>query len=102
MKRFLSSLCLTSYVLAIAHLTPVQAKPASPRSVQLNQIAPAPGDLYYTFYGQQIPLALRQDMVAVAFKPVPTGTRGEFEPLYQQLQRDLQANHSRGLNSNSP
>lgn len=43
-------------------------------------------DLYYTFDGQKIPLALRQDTVAVAFKPV--NLRGKA--LFQQLQEDLQ------------
>ncbi len=45
------------------------------------------GDLRYTFYGQSIPLNLRQDTIAVAFKPEAGKTRGL--PLYLQLQQDL-------------
>ncbi|MGA7933307.1 MAG: S8 family serine peptidase [Kovacikia sp.] len=90
MKRFLSSVCLTGYLLATASLTDAQtSKPTSPRRIQLTQPASASSDLYYTFYGQRIPLVLRQDTIAVAFKPQPK-TRGLFRPLYQQLQQDLQ------------
>lgn len=100
MKRFLSSVCLTGYLLATASLTYAQtSKPTSPRRIQLTQPAPASGDLYYTFYGQRIPLVLRQDTIAVAFKPQPK-TRGLFRPLYQQLQQDLQSSTSRSLNAN--
>ena len=100
MKRFLSSVCLTGYLLATASLTYAQtSKPTSPRRIQLTQPASASSDLYYTFYGQRIPLVLRQDTIAVAFKPQPR-TRGDFRPLYQRLQQDLQSSTSRSLNTN--
>lgn len=99
MKRFLSSLCLTGYLLANASLTDAQiSRPIAPRQLQFTQPANASSDLYYTFYGQRIPLMLRQDTIAVAFKPQPK-TRGLFRPLYQQLQQDLQSSSSRSLNA---
>ena len=97
MKRFLSSVCLTSYFLASASLSYAQtSKPTSPRRIQLTQPTPASGDLYYTFYGQRIPLVQRQDTIAVAFKP-QSRTRGDFRPLYQRLQQDLQGSTRRSL-----
>ncbi len=100
MKRFLSSVCLTGYLLATASLTYAQtSKPTSPRRIQLTQPASASSDLYYTFYGQRIPLVLRRDTIAVAFKLQPR-TRGDFRPLYQRLQQDLQSSTSRSLNTN--
>lgn len=100
MKRFLSSICLTGYLLATASLTDAQtSKPITPRRIQLTQSTNTSSDLYYTFYGQRIPLVLRQDTIAVAFKPQPK-TRGLSRPLYQQLQQDLQSSTSRSLNTN--
>lgn len=100
MKRFLSSVCLTGYLLATASLTYAQtSKPISPRRIQLTQPVNTSSDLYYTFYGQRIPLVLRQDTIAVAFKPQPK-TRSMFRPLYQQLQQDLQSSTSRSPNAN--
>lgn len=51
-------------------------------------------DLFYTFYDKRIPLNLRQDAIAVAFKDVRA--RGENQPLYLQLQQDLQSGGTRG------
>ena len=99
MKRFISSICLGGYLLAAANLTYAQTKPSSPRRIQLPQTSTASSDLYYTFYSQRIPLVLRQDTIAVAFKPQPK-TRGISRPLYQQLQQDLQGSTSRSPNPN--
>jgi len=49
---------------------------------------PQEDELYYTFYGQRIPLTLRQDQIAVALKPQPAGARGGPSP-FQQLQQNL-------------
>jgi subtilisin family serine protease len=48
------------------------------------------GDLFYTYYGQKIPLSLRSDVIAVAFKPQQGGTRSRSQPLYLQLKQALQ------------
>lgn len=55
-------------------------------------------DLYYTFYGQKIPLILKSDTIAVKFK-ASNGTRSlNARPLYQELQAVLQGESgSRGL-----
>ncbi|MEO0537004.1 MAG: S8 family serine peptidase [Cyanobacteria bacterium P01_A01_bin.123] len=44
-------------------------------------------EIYYTFYGQRIPLTLRQDQIAVLLTP-PVGLRGGTSP-YQQLEGAL-------------
>jgi serine protease len=80
-KRFISSIAITSYLLGIGNLTIL------PLQHQASAQAQKTDKLYYTFYGQTIPLSLRQDTVAVAFKPVRT--RGKA--LFQQLQDDLRS-----------
>ncbi len=57
----------------------------------------AQSDLFYTFYGQQIPLSLRSNVVAVSFRE-STRTRGSRTPLHVQLQQDLR-NESRTRSS---
>ncbi len=81
MKRLISSIAITSYLLGIGNLTIL------PLQHQASAQAQKTDKLYYTFYGQTIPLSLRQDTVAVAFKPVRT--RGKA--LFQQLQDDLRS-----------
>jgi serine protease len=80
MKRFLTSLLLTSLLWQSAG------------SVGIGESAIAqtqpPQDLYYTFYGQRIPLAVRPNQIAVAFTPVPAGARGAI-PGFVQLQQAL-------------
>ncbi|MBE9078498.1 S8 family serine peptidase [Romeria aff. gracilis LEGE 07310] len=61
------------------------------RTVAMAQTAADEGDLYYTFYDQRIPLVERTNQIAVEFSPNPSLTRGEQEPAYLRLQRDLQA-----------
>ncbi|BAY95292.1 MULTISPECIES: S8 family peptidase [unclassified Tolypothrix] len=81
MKRLLSSVVLTSYILGIASVAILPLQRQVTAQVQKNN------ELFYTFYGQKIPLSVRQDTVAVAFKPVRT--RGKA--LFQQLQDDLRS-----------
>lgn len=80
MKRFISSLAIASYIITAGSLS----------FLHLNQRVSAQlrtdSSLYYTFYGQKIPLSLRSDTVAVAFKPVRT--RGQ-KSVFQRLQDDL-------------
>ncbi|MBW4651002.1 MAG: S8 family serine peptidase [Kastovskya adunca ATA6-11-RM4] len=85
MKRLVSSVLLTSCLWGSVNLSVI------PQHHQgLAQAQTSNEQLFYTFYGQQIPLSLRSDVVAVAFKSVRGGTRGEVKPLYLQLQEDLQ------------
>ncbi|MCY7278658.1 MAG: peptidase S8, partial [Phormidesmis sp. CAN_BIN44] len=100
MKRLLSSLCLTSCLLVTSFpisLHPIRHTPA----LQSAQAQNAP-DLFYTFYGQRIPLSLRQDTIAVTFKPIGA-TRGDSTPLYLQLQQELEGrSNTRGMSSEKP
>jgi hypothetical protein len=104
MRRQLTSLCLTSliaFTLPLATGQPfstplVQAAPTQPDSSPTS-------DLYYTFYGKKIPLALKPDTIAVNFKS-SGGTRDlNARPLHLQLQEALQGNSStRSLSRSAP
>lgn len=83
MKRLVSSILLTSCLWGTANVA-IFTQPL-PAVAQ----APTPGDLFYTFYGQQVPLALRSDVIAVAFKPQLGATRGAL-PAHRRLEQALQ------------
>jgi serine protease len=89
MKRLLSSVLLTGCLLTIEgiSLLPLHLQTsANAQTIAQTQNNP---DLFYTFYGRQIPLALRQNVVAVEFRQLP-GTRGRgMVPLHVRLQQDL-------------
>ncbi|AFZ19088.1 S8 family peptidase [Allocoleopsis franciscana] len=84
-KRFFSRILLTGYILGVGSASPLVL--SAPSSAQ----AQASDELYYTYFEQKIPLTLRSDAIAVAFKPVgrTRGTRSN-QPLHLQLQQDLQ------------
>ncbi|HBB31694.1 MAG TPA: peptidase S8 [Cyanobacteria bacterium UBA8803] len=84
MKRLLSSLVLTSCLWGAANPVNLLAPPPAVAQV------PAPSDLFYTFYGQQIPLAVRSDIIGVSFKPQRGTTRGFSQSAYLRLQQALQ------------
>lgn len=89
MKRLISGLVITSYVITVGGLSFL------PSSQRVSAQVRKDSSLYYTFYGQKIPLSVRQDTVAVAFKPVTTRTRGRGQKsLFQRLQDDLGAGNS--------
>ena len=87
MKRQLTTLCLTGCLLtsslALLNPGPLRVPFSTPPAT-----AQTPPDLFYTFYGQRIPLSQRRDTIAVAFKSDATRTRGGL-PLHLQLQQDL-------------
>ena len=88
MKRLFSLLLLTSSL-----LTGVSSSQAA--GVSLSEGSPAEAlttgeQPYYLFQGERIPLQVRDDAVAVAFKPQPK-TRGGNAPQYLQLQDALNA-----------
>ena len=58
--------------------------PLSPQAAY----AQSSGEIYYTFYGQRVPLTLRQDQIAVQLAPQTVGLRGGFSS-YQQLEAAL-------------
>lgn len=84
MKRLFSSICLTTCLFGTLNLS------ASPLYSQTVAQAQSRSDLYYTFYGKQIPLALRQDVVAVQFRQTTRTRSSSTLPLHLQLQQDLQ------------
>lgn len=56
-------------------------------------------NLFYTFYGQQIPLSVRSDVVAVQFSPVSGSRSRTVLPQYLQLQADLRTGRTSGSRS---
>jgi len=95
MKRLISHLLLASCALGIAQSSWTSASQALPlQSPRIMEQPQLPNGLYYSFYGQQVPLTVRQDTIAVAFKPTTNHTRGTRGganlPLHLQLQQDLQ------------
>jgi serine protease len=94
MKRFLSSLLLAGCFLTS---TSVPLIPHQYRELAQAQTA---DELFYTFYGQKIPLNLKRDRVAVSFKPTNTRSRS-IQPLYLKLQQDLRrsGSNSRSISS---
>lgn len=83
MKRVFSSILLTGCIYITAQFSYLRLFTPAVAGTQNQE------DLFYTFYGKRIPLNLRQDTFAVAFKDVRS--RGENEPLYLRLQQDLQS-----------
>lgn len=62
-------------------------------------------ELFYTYYGQKIPLNQRSDIIGVSFTPESgSRTRGTTQPLYMQLQETLQQQGSgtRGSGRGAP
>jgi subtilisin family serine protease len=95
MKRLLSSLTLTGCFLAAA---------ITPNILNTQTVtAQTHNELFYTFYGQSIPLSLRRDVIAVSFHDTPDSSSRSRSltnsiPLYLQLQQDLE---NGGSNSRS-
>lgn len=93
MKRLISSLLMTGYVVTAGGFAILPLQKRVSAQTQKNQVKKDNNSLYYTFYGQKIPLSLRRDTVAVTFKPVRTRSRSP-KPLFQRLQDDLQSGSS--------
>ncbi len=92
MKRTLPGIILAGSILT---LTSLFSLPPS-RKVDAIEIAQSADQLFYIYNGQRIPLTQRQDAVAVEFKTT-SGTRSP-NPLYIQLEKDLQGG-TRSVNS---
>ncbi len=85
MKRLLTSLVLAGYMPILPNATfLMHAQIAS------TQVTSTESDLYYTFYGQKIPLSLRSNTIAVSFKSIGSTRSLDARPLHQQLQDALQ------------
>lgn len=83
MRHLLSSLLLGGFVLGAMPLPYLSESQFLVPTAQASQ-----SDVYYTFYGQRIPLSLRQDRIAVLLSPPVSGTRGGAAA-YQQLEQAL-------------
>ncbi len=97
MKRFVSSLLLTSLLWGAADCPYLPSMPAAQA-----QVPTSSDDLYYYFYNQRIPLNLQANQIAVAFKPAAANTRDPGDLPYLQLQRALQgepSSNTRGTRS---
>ncbi|MUG93433.1 S8 family serine peptidase [Scytonema sp. UIC 10036] len=94
MKRFLSSLVLAACFLCSTNL------PFIPHQYRELAQAQTTDELFYTFYGQKIPLNLRRDRIAVSFKPTNTRSRSIL-PLHLQLQQDLRRGSGNTRNMNN-
>ncbi|MBE7385097.1 MAG: S8 family serine peptidase [Leptolyngbya sp. SIO1E4] len=100
-KKVVSGLLLTGLVLGALPLSQMQTQPTGMTSFFAPAAAQAQADgdeLYYTFYGQRVPLTVRQDQIAVVLQTQVRGARGS-QSAFQQLQRALsgQGNGSRDL-----
>ncbi|MEW6493313.1 MAG: S8 family serine peptidase [Cyanobacteriota bacterium] len=97
-KRLISSVLVAGYVLGAASLSKLLLPTAAIAQTQ------ATDELYYTFFDKKIPLSVRSDAIAVAFKPVGR-VRGSSSatPLHLRLQQDLQkgAGNTRGSTRSS-
>ena len=96
MKRLVSSILLTGFLWGTANPLHILQPPAA--TAQFS----GSGELYYTFYGQQIPLTLRSDTIAVSFKAQVGGTRGFSQPPYLRLQQALQGGGGNTRGGTSP
>lgn len=93
MKRLISSLALTACFLGVSSFPLISWKYQDLAQAQTSN------ELFYSFYGQKIPLNLRQDTIAVSFKQVATRSA---QPLYLQLENYLERGSGRTRNPNAP
>lgn len=90
-QRVFSSLIMAGAILSITNILPLTAinYSRSQTTATAQTKATNPNEqLFYLYKGQRIPLTQQQDAVAVEFKPV-ANTRNP-NPLYLQLEKDLQ------------
>ena len=93
-KRAVSGILLASSILAFTNILPfttnlVKIKFNSPASAQTTETQ-TNNQLFYIYKGQRIPLTQQKDVVAVEFKTLPKTRSRSVNPLYLQLEKDLQ------------
>ncbi len=91
-KRTVSGILLASSILAFTNILPFTTNLAkikfnSPASAQTTE---TDNQLFYIYKGQRIPLTQQKDVVAVEFKALPKTRSRSVNPLYLQLEKDLQ------------
>ncbi|MEO1145550.1 MAG: S8 family serine peptidase [Cyanobacteria bacterium J06638_22] len=93
--RLASSVMVSGCLAGAIALLPTAITFSSIAHAQMADTQPT-DDLYYTFYGRQIPLRSRPDIVAVQFRPTSGSRSRGALPQYLQLQDDLQTGMSSG------
>lgn len=100
-KRVVSSIILAGAILTVTNILPLRAiyhKFNSTASAQ--PIEPNNNQLFYIYKGQRVALTQQKDVIAVEFKAVPqTRSSNTANPLYLQLEQDLQVSVRSGGNS---
>ncbi len=102
-KRTVSGILLASSILAFTNILPFTTNLAkikfnSPASAQTTE---SNNKLFYIYKGQRIPLTQQKDAVAVKFKALPKTRSRSVNPLYLQLEKDLQTGTRTRSRSNS-
>ncbi|NJS16972.1 MAG: peptidase S8/S53 subtilisin kexin sedolisin, partial [Nostocaceae cyanobacterium CSU_2_110] len=89
-KRTVSNILLASSILAFTNVLPLTA------NIKFNSTAFAQitesnnNELFYIYKGQRVPLTEQKDAVAVEFRALPKTRSRSVNPLYLQLEQDLQ------------
>ena len=100
-KRTVSGILLASSILAFTNILPftTNIRLNSPASAQTTETQ-TNNQLFYIYKGQRIPLTQQKDVVAVEFKALPKTRSRSVNPLYLQLEKDLQTGTStRSINN---
>ena len=89
-KKAVSGILLASSILAFTNILPftTNIRFNSPASAQTTE--QTNNQLFYIYKGQRIPLTQQKDVVAVEFKALPKTRSRSVNPLYLQLEKDLQ------------
>ncbi|NJN13331.1 MAG: S8 family serine peptidase [Richelia sp. RM1_1_1] len=100
-KRTVSGILLASSILALTNIFPFTAN-IKFNSSAIAQTTETDNQLFYIYKGQRIPLTQQKDAVAVEFKTLPKTRSRSVNPLYLQLEKDLQTGtRTRGGGNNS-
>ncbi|NJM22429.1 MAG: S8 family serine peptidase [Richelia sp. SM1_7_0] len=100
-KRTVSGILLVSSILALTNIFPFTAN-IKFNSSAIAQTTETDNQLFYIYKGQRIPLTQQKDAVAVEFKTLPKTRSRSVNPLYLQLEKDLQTGtRTRGGGNNS-
>ena len=100
-KRAVSGILLASSILALTNIFPFTAN-IKFNSSAIAQTTETDNQLFYIYQGKQIPLTQQKDAIAVEFKTLPKTRSTSANPLYLQLEKDLQTGtRTRGGGDNS-
>ncbi|NJL81743.1 MAG: hypothetical protein HC917_28760 [Richelia sp. SM2_1_7] len=88
-KRTVSGILLASSILAFTNILPFTANIKFNSTVSA-QTRETDNQLFYIYKGQRVPLTEQKDAVAVEFRALPKTRSRSVNPLYLQLEQDLQ------------